>query len=283
MNLTLITAALMILAALAVVAIATGAVLAATGTDDDPSRRARQRIRALYGAAALVGVILALVAVYVFPTVYVNATEVPGLLAALGPSVAGLAFVLIAALGEALWPRPKGERRGAYLERRPVFANAADLTKWASATWGALLAGALLFFGYAAASDGDSPGRSIAYVSNTAQSAGWHGPFPGWPYGIPMLIAAAVLVVAAIVVLHLIARRPAVHGTTSARDADLRRVSATNLLKGVQLSLASSLSGVLIIAGYAAHPAGWWWGIPALALAGVVMLGAFIVLAVRSR
>ena len=41
-----------------------------------------------------------------------------------------------------------------------------------------------------------------------------------------MLVLAAVLIVFALAVLHVVARRPAVRGTSPESDARLRRISA---------------------------------------------------------
>ena len=87
----------------------------------------------------------------------------------------------------------------------------------------------------------------------------------------------------AVAVLHVIARRPAVSGTTPQSDAQLRRISATNLLKGTQASLAASLAGVLLIAGQSSANAGYWWGTPCMAMSLMVVVAGIIVLVWPSR
>ena len=283
MSIAFVTIILIVLAAIAALAVIMGVVLTVAGRTDEPSRGARRRIQILYGTAALVGISFTLLVVYAFPTVYVNSTEVPGLLAALGPSLAGILFVDVAALGESFWPKPKGEQRGAYLTRRPALANAASVPKWATVIWGALLTAFLIFAGFVATSDGESAGRSIPHMVTDPNVSGASGPFPGWPYGIPMLIGAAFLALFTLGVLHVIARRPAVGGTTPEEDAALRRISATNLVKGVQLSLAASLAAVLFVGGTAAHNAHWWWGAPLAVAAAVVATASIVVLAWRTK
>ena len=121
MSIGFVTIILIVLAAIAARAVIMGVVLTVAGRTDEPSRGARRRIQILYGTAALVGISFALLVVYAFPTVYVNSTEVPGLLAALGPSLAGILLVDVPAHGESFWRKPKGEQRGAYLTRRPAL------------------------------------------------------------------------------------------------------------------------------------------------------------------
>ena len=208
---------------------------------------------------------------------------VPGLLAALGPLLAGILFVDVAALGESFWPRPKGQKRGAYLTRRPALANAGAITQIATVVWATLLVVSLVLFGFIAVKGGDASGRAIANVAADPAVNGQSGPFPGWPYGIPMLVLAAVLIALALAVLHVIARRPAVSGSTPQSDAQLRRISATNLLKGTQASLAVSLAGVLLIAGQSSANAGYWWGPVCIALSVAVLIAAVVILVWRSR
>jgi hypothetical protein len=274
---------LFFLGAAAVLAVIVGLVVLIARSKDDVVGRARGRIRVLYGVAALVGIGFAFLVAMLFPTVFVNSTRVPGLLAALGPSLAGLVYVGVAALGEATWSKPEGEQRGAYLNRRPALANAARAPMSMGVAWGGLLLGSTVLFGILAAKDGDSPGRSIAHVGNDAVVQGWSGPFPGWPYGVPMAIAAVVLLLATAGVLHVIARRPAISAIVPESDEILRRISASNLIKGVQLSLATSLAGLLFIAGMTARNAGWSWGTPSCWAAVLVAVLSLAVLAWRVR
>ena len=142
---------------------------------------------------------------------------------------------------------------------------------------------ALILFRSIATRGGDASGRAIANVAADPAVSGKSGPFPGWPYGIPMLVLAGVMIVFAVAVLHVIARRPAVSGTTPQSDAQLRRISATNLLKGTQASLAASLAGVLLIAGQSSANAGYWWGAPCMAISLMVVVAGIIVLVWPSR
>lgn len=283
MSTSFITVLLIVFAAVAFFTVIVGIVLTIVVKTEDPSHGARRRIQILYGTAALVGIAFAALAAYAFPTIYVNSTVVPGLLAALGPLLAGILFVDVAALGESFWPRPKGQKRGAYLTRRPALANADAAARIATIVWAVLLVLSLILFGSIATKGGDASGRAIAHVAADPAVNGQSGPFPGWPYGIPMLVLAAVLIALALAVLHVIARRPAVSGSTPQSDAQLRRISATNLLKGTQASLAVSLAGVLLIAGQSSANAGYWWGPVCIALSVAVLIAAVVILVWRSR
>ncbi len=287
---------LVVLAVIAAVVSIVSAIRYRTHLGQEPCVDARRRIGSLYGFAALIGLMFALVAVALFPTVYVNATAIPGMFAALAPSLAGIVFVVSAGFGESFWPKPKGQRRDAFLTRRPALANAAPLALWACVTWALLLTVALVFCGIVAKRGGEDAGRAIMHPIWNPNVDGWNGPFPGFPYGIPMMIGVLALALATLAVLRIIARRPAIPGIQPDVDLQLRQTSATNLVKGVQLSLAASLSGVLLVAGiaasqggsvevdgYIAELAGHWWAYPAVLLAFVVILIALIVTAWKQK
>ena len=107
--------------------------------------------------------------------------------------------------------------------------------------WGAALVVALIATG-ATASDG----RALAVAAD-----GTTNPYPGWYYGVPLLVSAALIGVTTRGVLHLVARRPAVVDADPVYDAASRRLSAHRVLRGVQLVLALMVAGVLIVAGVA--------------------------------
>ncbi|NCD16355.1 MAG: hypothetical protein EOL91_03410 [Actinobacteria bacterium] len=248
--------------------------------------RALRRTNTTTAIAALGGLGFAAWGWSSFPTVYVSATEVPGLLAALGPALAGLVFLAVTAAGESTWPRPAGSYRAAHLERRPLFSRPQSWAARALWTWTALLAALLVLFGAIAEPDG----RSIAHGPGVGEcladgvpvpcGGGASGPFPGWPYGLPMLLGAALVVAATLGVLHVVARRPAVRGTSAEDDALLRTISATRVVRGAQLSQGTALAGVTFFAGATSANAGWWWAWPLLILA-VVVLGTALGVALR--
>lgn len=225
--------------------------------------RALGRMNTTTLMATVGGIGFALWAWFTLPTVYVNATEVPGLLAALGPIVAGLVYLAITAAGEASWRPPSGPRRTAPLTRRPLLSRAAPWANRILWLWVGLLTATLLAFGAVAEPDG----RSIAGAGSTS------GPFPGWPYGIPILVGTALVVGATLGVLALVARRPAVRDTTPDDDSHLRTVSAARVVRGAQLSLGATLTGVLFVAGTTASNADWAW--PAIVAAALVLVVSF--------
>lgn len=248
--------------------------------------RALGRMNATTAVATLGGLAFAVWAWSTFPTVYVGATEVPGLLAALGPALAGLVHLGITAVGEATWPRSAGSYRAAHLERRPLLSRAQPWAARALAAWTALLTVLLVTFGVVAEPDG----RSIRHAPGVGEcladgvpvpcAGGASGPFPGWPYSLPMLLAAALLVAATLGTLYVVARRPAVRATTPDDDALLRTVSATRVVRGAQLAQGTALAGVAFFAGTTAFNAGWWWAWPLIVLA-VAVLGTSFGVALR--
>lgn len=224
--------------------------------------RALGRMNTTTLMATVGGIGFALWAWFTLPTVYVNATE--RLLATLGPIVAGLVYLAITAAGEASWRPPSGPRRTSHLARRPLFSRAAPWANRILWLWVGLLTATLLAFGAVAEPDG----RSIGGTASTS------GPFSGWPYGIPILVGTALVVGATLGVLALVARRPAVRDTTPDDDSLLRTVSAARVVRGAQLSLGATLTGVLFVAGTTASNADWAWpAIVAAALVLVVSLG----------
>ncbi|MGM0385067.1 MAG: hypothetical protein ACQERF_03660 [Actinomycetota bacterium] len=242
--------------------------------------RALARLNTTTLMATVGGLAFALWAWFTLPVVNVDAAEVPGLLAALGPVLAGLVYLAITAAGEASWRAPSGPRRTAVLTRRPLFSRAAPWANHILWAWAALLTAALVAFGAVAEPDG----RSIAHVGGacvvdgaTVPCTGASGPFPGWPYGIPLVVGAALVVAATLGVLSLIARRPAVRDTIPADDELLRTISATRVVRGAQLSLGATLAGVLLFAGTAAANAGWGWAWPAIIGAAAVLGTSFAV------
>lgn len=247
--------------------------------------RALSRMNITTAAAATAGIGFALLAWGTFPTTLVGVTKVPGLLAALGPSLAGLVYLAIFIVAEATWRRPTGDARAANLTRRPLFVQAQPWAERALLAWSLLLAGCVIAFGVIAAPGG----RQLAYVSWDCSvdgvpvaCDGLNGPFPGWPYGVPILFGAAAVLTACFTALYLIARRPAIRGVTNTDDEAMRVVSATRVVRGAQLSLGTTLTGITFIAGAAAANADLWWGLPAIIFAGIVLLASLVISMLRT-
>jgi hypothetical protein len=224
---------------------------AVRGPAPAPSGAARAAVRhgAVVHGVALVALVGGLVGV---PVLVAELAGGPaqGRLLGLAPAAAGLAFAAVQAVGEATWPRPTGPVRRATLVRRTtrdVAPRRLRLVTWAWAAVGAL---ALVAGGIAAADGGRSIGRTFPAGSTAS------GPFPGWYFGVPLLVAVAVVLLAAEAVLRLVAVRPTVAGAEPAWDLALRRLSAHRVLRGAQLVLAWTAAGVLVFGGSALRNVG---------------------------
>ncbi len=160
------------------------------------------------------------------------------------PAAAGVLALLVAAVGEQTWPRPRGAVRRAALVRRTALDVAPRGPVLVTLTWSAALLGLLVVTSLTA----DDDGRSIT-LHPDATSSHTSGPYPGLPYAVPTLAAALVLILTAALTLHLVAGRPAVPGVSADDDTRLRRASAQRLLAAVQLVLAGTLGAMLTATG----------------------------------
>lgn len=196
------------------------------------------------------------------------------LLAGLYPAIIGLEYLGVHAVGERTWPRPAGPVRRAALVRRRVADVAPRWLRrlvWAlaSATVAALIA-----FGATAASDD----RSLRVGSRGA------GPYPGLDFGIPLLIAVVLVVVAAEAVLRLVAARPSIVDADPAYDVGSRRLSAHRVLRGVELVIGGTLAGVLLVGGIALQNVEFReLGATVTVLGILVGLGSVVVAALPAR
>jgi len=185
---------------------------------------------------------------------------------ALVPAAAAVVFLVVHATGDLTWPRPRGSVREARLASRDADDIAPRWLRWmVLSSAGVLVAGMVVLgsiadgprtflappsevVGLAAAGDFlDNPGAPVV-----ASSEGLVLPqpvFPGWWYGVPVIIAVLVLVAAMEGVLRLIALRPAVAGVPATWDMALRRRSARRVLRGLQCAVALTGAGVFYQAG----------------------------------
>lgn len=158
------------------------------------------------------------------------------------PAGVGLVFLGVHALGERTWPRPTGMLRRATLVPRGEVAP-----RWlrrVTLAWAAALVVVLVVTGITAVD-----GRAFRISADAGFTQQTAGPYPGWDFGVPLLLAAAVLVACTEGTLRLVARRPAVVDADPADDAASRRLSAHRVLRGAQLVLGWMLAGVLVVAG----------------------------------
>jgi hypothetical protein len=200
-------------------------------------------------ALAWVGLLAALVVVRVLTPALTSGLGT-GVLIGLTPALAGSAFLAVQSIGELTWPRPSGSVHRAPLTPRTVRTLAPLGLRRLTWAWAGGLAATLAACGLLSGN-----GRDIERVWD-ATSSGASGPFPGWFYGGPLLVATAVVVVAAETVLQLVVRRPAVVDTAPDSDLALRTLSARRVLRGTQLVLAWTFAGVLLVAGSALRNVG---------------------------
>jgi hypothetical protein len=192
---------------------------------------------------AVAWAVLLLVPLLVIVGPFTHGWNQGGVLLGILPGVAGIAFLLVSGFGELAWPRPAGALRRAPLVRRQVRDLVPRALSILTAVWVGLLATLLLVCGAAAGRDG----RSLSY-SRAPGTVNRSSPFPGWYYGRPIALTLVVLLLLTVVVLTLVARRPAVSDTSAEADLALRRTSSRRVLAGVQLVVAWTLAGCLYIA-----------------------------------
>lgn len=170
---------------------------------------------------------------------------------AVAPFVGATVLAGVRAAGELTWPRPRGAVRVAPLARRTAVSVGGRRLVLLLVTVGVAVV-TLSISGLTATSDG----RHLA-GRGTPGTSPVSGPYPGWPYGVPMLCALALALGATAVALRLIVRRPPLGGLATADDDALRRVSATRLLGGVQTAVGGGTSLLLVLAATVVQDAGW--------------------------
>ncbi|MBD5786730.1 hypothetical protein IF650_11130 [Cellulosimicrobium terreum] len=215
----------------------------------NPAQAARARRHA--GGGALLGAVVALaVLLVVGPAVAMTFDGLSeGLALGLVPAAAGLSFVAAVALAEVTWPAPDGARRSASLVPRTVRDVApARLRRWSWVST-AVVVLVTLVGGLTAQPDG----RSVGFLDTAAGVGGASGPYPGWFYGLPLLVACLLVLGASEVCLRLVVARAAVAGVDATWDLALRRLSSHRLLRGVQLTVGLTGAGMLVTGGQAAH------------------------------
>lgn len=141
-----------------------------------------------------------------------------------------------------------GEPRSARLERRTLVSFA---SRRAAAAWLVTLVfftAVIVLCGLTASADEAGRSRVIRFTTTDASSAA--SPYPGWFYGVPSLIALAVLVGATLFALHRISTTPALPQSADARIDELwRRRSADVALMLSSGAMLFALGGVACTAG----------------------------------
>lgn len=246
--------------------------------DSAATLRAARRHEDATALVSLLGVMAAPVLLVAGSTTsLVHLGPSPGLLSALSLTIGALIFLAVHHVGELTWPRPQGQLRQATLRRRTVGELTGRRGHALLATC-VLAVVALVLFGLTATDTGRAVPRLITADDAAAGVVGGSsGPYPGWAYGVPLLGAFAVVLVATWLVLRLVARRPAVTGVDISDDLALRLTSTARILAGVQLFLGGTLAAVLLVAMQSLQSAGWVLAaVIALAVAAVVGIGSLV-------
>ncbi|WP_244666851.1 hypothetical protein [Myceligenerans indicum] len=178
---------------------------------------------------------------------------VPGFAQAVGPFAAAVVLCVVRAVGELTWPRPSGAVRTAPLVRRTVWSLGGARLRWLLVTALALVL-ALILFGLVAGEGGRQFDHPPVTWPDGSLSTSSRGPFPGWPYGVPLLGGLVVSLLVTVATLRLVTRRSPLAGVPARHDAAVRRTSAARLLGGVQLFVGGTLGATLWIAGAAIRP-----------------------------
>lgn len=202
-----------------------------------------------------------------------------GVLLGLAPFAATLVFCVVRIVGEARWPRPTGDVRSAPLVRRGLRDQGGWRLTAFVGTAGALGV-ALVVFGLTAGDDGRSVDRAVSNAGGVGLEVHSAGPYPGWEFGGPALLALLLAVGATLVALRAVIRRPPIGLLSPVQDGVLRRTSATQVLAGAQLWIGLGAAGYLAFAGGALFRVGWTvGGLACLVVALVAFVGSVVIAA----
>ena len=207
----------------------------------------------------------------------VAALAPPGVLLGVAPFAAALTYCLARAAGETRWPRPTGDVRRAPLVRRSVRDQGGWPLPLFLATVG-VLAVALVAFWFNSTADGRTDERMLVDAAGTVREVRRAGPFPGWEFGVPALVALVLVVGALFVALRAVTRRPPIGLLSAAQDDAIRRTSAARVLAGAQAWVGLGAVGYLAFSTGALLRVGWLLGGVTCAVAAVlVLVGSMVV------
>lgn len=271
----------MVLVVVVVPALLVGLVLwlVSRSTSDDggaPARAAR-RHELLVSSVAVLAAVVCTVVLLAQPVAWPGWASAPGVLQAITPFSVALVLCVVRAVGEQTWPRPRGEVRSAPLARRTIWSLGGARLRIVLVT-AAALAVALVVFGATADPTGRAFATNPVTLPDGSVVSGASGPYPGWPYGLPMLLGLALAVAATFVALGSITRRPPLHGVPARHDDAVRATSAARLLGAVQLCLGVGLGGALAVGGAAIQSRGQNLLLDELPTHGLVAVGGGVAL-----
>jgi hypothetical protein len=193
--------------------------------------------------------------------------------------LAGSALALLALLvGELTWPRPRGTTRTAVIRDRSVRSLLRGGWTRAAGAAATLLVATLLVGGWLGNSS--SSDASIAVTQTLSDGSlveRASGPFPGWAYGVPQLVALGIVVALVLLVLRATTHRATVVTADLETDHLLRRASAARALRTATFGILVTAGADLFFGGSAAHHV--HGGAAGAAAVGVMVLGLGCLLA----
>lgn len=205
----------------------------ARGEATAPGSAAYRRFRRRNAGAVVAGV----AAFFGCGALNVVFADLAGIVFTLAPGAAAIAALLTIALVP-VSQRVTTGRRVASLERRTPwsFAPAWTFILVGLASAGVLVS--LVLMGFASSCDADGQCRSITVTSGQYVSSS--GPYPGWYYGIPLIVVTLALAACTFFALARIAAAPA---ATDANDIEDDRV-----LRAVSTAMVTKLSAGALLA-----------------------------------
>lgn len=172
---------------------------------------------------------------------------------ALAPTVAASGGLLFYAFpGQRAFRVPANSVRSASLEPRSPWTLVRRPSVWLPLGTALGLSSFLIFTGVTAGTD--ELGRSRQITVSTPISSSSAGPYPGWFYGVPILLGIVVLLASTFIALHRVSKIPAFPMRELA-DIDRKwRLGSTRIVSAISgTGLLITWGGVMLIAGNALH------------------------------
>ncbi|MBM6402355.1 hypothetical protein [Phycicoccus sonneratiae] len=209
--------------------------------EDPVVRGARRRTAGATAAAGLAVVVV--LAVTTDPTP--GANPLVGSVAVL---LVGAVMAATATLVELTWPRPRGSVRTAPARPRPDVGPRLRRLRHGGALVLVALCALTAVLG---ATEGVDHGRRMPDL--TAFRMVGDGLFPGWPYGLGLLVALGVLGLVTQWGLRVVEARPSLDEQHATVDAAARRAATARLLRYAACSTWLAVLGVAFVAGSSLH------------------------------
>lgn len=215
------------------------------------ARRAFRRRAALATTAAVVVGALALAVDHAMPAGY-------DLVFLLVPALMSLAGLLVIAALPGVPVAESGSQRSADLAPRHPWSFAPAWARVLPATAGVLLLGVIVAFGLTSEAAEDGLFRAIRIDSGAYSSTAT--PYPGWYYGVPVLIVTVALAIAAATALARVAAsaRPT-HTTLREADQVMRLLITRVIVKLTTGTFIVYLGGLMFMGGRAMSAASGQW------------------------